>query len=72
MGSEIPLDAHHDPPREPVNLPQLGRAVRAVKNEHRLTACPDHMDMGRAVVIGIDHYPQTVEAENGWHRARLP
>jgi len=51
--------------RENPDLPQLGWAVRAVEDEHRLAACPDDIDMGRAVVIRVDHHPQTVEAENG-------
>ena len=51
---------------------EFGRAIRAVENKHRLAACPDHMDMGRAVVIRVDHHPQTVEAENGWHEFSLP
>lgn len=71
MGGQILLDARHDPPREPVDLPQFRRAVRAVENKHRFAACPDDMDMGRAVVVGVDHHPQTVEAENGWHSAIL-
>lgn len=72
MGGQILLDAPHVAQREPVDLPQRRRTVRTVEDENRLAPCPDRMDMGRAVVIRVDHHPQTVEAENGWHDLIIP
>lgn len=67
MGGEILLDARHDPPREPVDLPQFGRAVRAVENEHRLAPRPDDVDMGRAVVVRVDHHERERRGhDRGW------
>jgi len=52
---------------EPVAFAKLWRAVRAMQNEHRLTATPDDMDMRGTMVVGIDHNPIDADAPNGRH-----
>jgi hypothetical protein len=52
---QIGFDAPYIPQGEPVNLTQFRRAVRAVQDEHRFTACPDHVDMRGPMIRRIDH-----------------
>jgi hypothetical protein len=61
-------DAVRVRPVEPEDLPQFRRAVRAVVNEHRL-AVADHMHMGGAMIVGIDHNPQTADAQDRRHNS---
>jgi hypothetical protein len=54
--------------REGIILPKLHRTCRAVQVEHGFTATTDHMDMGRPVVVWIDHDAKPIEPKNGRHR----
>ena len=62
---QIGFDAPHVLRREPVGFPQFWRAIRAIQYEHRLAALPPDMDMRGAMVSGIDHHAQSVEAQDG-------
>ena len=57
--------------REPVGFPQCWRAVRAVQDEHRLAALSPDVDMRGAMVSGIDHHAQSIEAQDGRHGGSL-
>jgi hypothetical protein len=67
MVLEVFPDTQRRTGRKSMDFPQCRRAIRAVEVEHRLASCPDDMEMRRAVVVRVDHHPQTVEAEDGWH-----
>lgn len=41
---------------------------RAAQIDHDDPSRTDDMDMGRRVVIGIDHDPQSLDAQNRRHR----
>jgi hypothetical protein len=38
-----------------------------MKLENRFGCRPDHMDMGRRMIVRVDHYPETVESKDGRH-----
>lgn len=70
MRRQLGADAGEPVPVEAPALSQLGRAVRAAQDEHGLTVRPDHVDMGRAVIVRIDHDPEAIEAQDGRHRGQ--
>jgi hypothetical protein len=37
-------------------------------DKHGFRFCPDHMNMGGAVIVGPDHDPQTVDTKHGGHK----
>jgi hypothetical protein len=39
--------------------------------ENRLATAPNGVDVGRSMIIRIDHNPQPVESENHWHKSIL-
>jgi hypothetical protein len=41
--------------------------IGAVQFENRLTIRPDHVNVLRRVVVGINHHPQAVNSQNGGH-----
>jgi hypothetical protein len=58
---------------EPVVLAQRRLPLRAVQLKHRLATPPDDVEMGRTVIVGIDHDAQTIDGQDlrHWWR-RLP
>jgi len=60
-------DARYVPdlsPREPIILSELRRSRRTIQTENSLATMPNHVDVGRSMIIGIDYNPQAVESEN--------
>jgi hypothetical protein len=45
-------------PRESIVLPESYRSCRATQIEYRFAARPNHMDVGRPVIIRVDHNPR--------------
>src|SRR5712692_9754350 len=63
-------DARYAPdlaPREPIVLSEFYRSRRTVQTENSLATVPNYVDVGRSMIIGIDHNPQPVESENRRH-----
>ena len=70
MGGQRTSNVSHIRSLEPVALAQLGRPVRAMQDEHRLTVA-DHMNMGRTVVVRIDHDPKAADAQDCGHAYKI-
>jgi hypothetical protein len=64
-------DAVHIFPGETVALTEFRRSVGAVENEHGFTVSSDHVDMGWAVIVRVDHHPVAIEAENSRHSLHI-
>ena len=58
-------------PRESVVLPEIRRSGRTVQMEDRLATAPGRVDVGRPMIVRIDHNPQPVESENRRHKSIL-
>lgn len=69
MRGQILLDAQFFAAREAIAFPQAWLTIGAVQHEHGLSLCPNDMDMGGAVIGGVDHHPQAIEAKNSRHSA---
>lgn len=67
MGAQLLLHTVDGLQRHPMPFPQFGRAIRAVQHKHRLSLRRDDVDMGRAVIVCVDHHPQAIEAKDSWH-----
>jgi hypothetical protein len=65
--SQNASDPSYLPPRESIVFAQGGRATRTAQIEDRLAAVSNHVNMGGTMIVRIDHNPQTVDVENGWH-----
>ncbi len=50
-------------PREPIVLSESYRSRRTVQTENSLATMRHHVDVGRSMIIGIDHNPEPVESE---------
>jgi hypothetical protein len=50
-----------------VVLTQLWRPSRTVQIEYRLTPSPNYMNMSGAVIVEIDHHPQTRKPKDCGH-----
>jgi hypothetical protein len=46
-------------PREPIILPELYRSCRTVQYDYRFATPTHHVDMGRSMIVRINHYPQS-------------
>jgi hypothetical protein len=53
-------------------LPELYRSGRTVQIEYGLTTTPNHMDMGRPMIVRIDHNTQPIEPHYGRHQSIVP
>src|SRR5690348_5284541 len=54
-------------PRESIVAAQFGWAVGTVQQEHGFARRADHVDMRGAMIVRVDHDPQTAESQDGWH-----
>lgn len=52
---------------EAVVLSKLDRARRTIQIEGCFTASPDHVHVGRPVIVRVDYDAQSVESENCRH-----
>ena len=64
-------DPSEPPPVEAAVLAQLGRAIGAVQEEHRLATASSDVDMRGPVIMRVDHHAQPVDAEDGRHVERI-
>src|SRR5260370_18986970 len=60
------------PTRESIVLPELYGSGRTVQIEYRLTAMSNHMDMGRSMIVRIDHNPQPIQPDYRRHDSIVP
>jgi hypothetical protein len=67
MRAQHRFDPGDFPYWETVVLAQLHGSRPAVQLERRFTAAPDHMNVGRTMIVGINHSPQSLKRENCWH-----
>jgi hypothetical protein len=58
-------------PRKSVVLPEIRRSGWAVQMEDRLATTPGRVDVGRSMIVRIDHNPQPVKSENRRHKVIL-
>lgn len=65
LGNQVLMRARHDSPRKLIDLPQFRRAINSAEDGGHLPACPDRVDMNRAVVIRVDHYTQDRRSGDG-------
>jgi hypothetical protein len=59
-------------PLESVVLPEIYRSGRTVQIEYRFATRPNRVDVGRPMIVRIDHYPQPAKSENRRHKSILP
>jgi len=68
---QVGFDRRDIAPHKSVILAQLWRPSRTVQIEYRLTPSPNDMNMSGAVIVEIDHHPQTRKPEDCGHKASL-
>ncbi|KGF66744.1 hypothetical protein LL06_26405 [Hoeflea sp. BAL378] len=59
-------------PVETIAFPQHRRTGGTMQQKHRLAIRASDMDMLGPMIIGIDHHPQAIEAQNRRHPATIP
>jgi hypothetical protein len=52
-------------------FPNLDRTLGTIQIEHRLLPCPDHMNMGWAMIVWIDRHTQSADSYDCGHQAIL-
>jgi hypothetical protein len=55
------------PLRKTTVFPQLRRSVWTVQIKHSFASAAQDMNMGRAMIVAIDHHAQTKNHKYGWH-----
>jgi hypothetical protein len=58
-------------PRESIVLPEFYRSGRTVQIEDRLATAPNRVDVGRSMIVRINHNPQPAQSENRRHKSIL-
>ena len=61
---QLVLDHGYVAPGESVVLPKLDRTIPTVQIEQGLTSSPDHVNMGRAVIVEIDDHAEARKSED--------
>jgi hypothetical protein len=52
---------------EPVTFSQLNRAIGTVQLENGLDPFTDHVNVFRAMIVGVNHHAVTCKPQNGRH-----
>lgn len=55
------------PPQESIILPELYRSCRTVQIQCCLATSTNHVNMGRSMIVRINHNPQSIKPENRRH-----
>jgi hypothetical protein len=66
------LDPIHLRYCKPKVFPQLGRTVRTIEIEHRLTAASYYVDVRRTMIVRIDDHSQRSDPDYGGHYIKNP
>src|SRR5664280_535899 len=66
-GRQHPFDAGDVPPGEPVVLSQCHRPFWTIQLEHGLTTGSYDVNVGRTMIVRVNHDPETEQPQNGRH-----
>jgi hypothetical protein len=67
-GDQGVFDATDLPEPEPIVFSQFHRSIRTVQVEYGLAALANDMDMGRPMIVRVDHGALCANAQNRRHR----
>ena len=66
-----PKDILHLPCLEPIELPDLGLALRTSKGNNRFTAVRENVNVSRPMVVEIDDDLVAVDTQDCWHKRTI-
>lgn len=52
--------------------PQTQRAGRTIQVENGAVSLPDHVNVHRPMIVGVDYDTQTPQSQDGWHERSIP